>query len=528
MPNSVKLDTSAEVMTPKLWAMVLGVSLGAFMAIIDIQIINASLKEIQGSLGLEMSESGWISTAYLIAEIVVIPLTGYLSTAFGMRSYILWNSSLFVLASILCGFSWNLSSMVFFRVLQGLTGGTLIPLSFQTMLTQLPISKRNLGLAIFGTTATLAPTLGPTVGGWLTESWGWRSIFYMNIIPGTLMILLIRKGMDKSKSQLELIKKMDFLGAITLCLGLGTITYILEEGSGKDWFNDHHIRIASLISIMSLSIFITSQLIKKEPLLNLYLLVERNFGLSAAITTISAMALYGGVFATAVYLGQVHNYGPRDIGSVMMWIGIPQLFVMPFVPWLMHRVDLRVLAFIGFGLFSFSNFLNSHLSYAYAGEHFQTSLILRAIGQPLFMIPLSALAMGMISKEEAGHASSIYNVLRNLGGSLGIATTTNFIISRTQFHFNRSVASLDAQKPIISVNTTDYYYQLLQAGQTKAEASNGVGAHILKTAYRESMVQSFADIFFMISVVLAACLILIIFIKKPSGDASHEGGAVEM
>ncbi len=510
-------------MTRQLWATVLGVSLGSFLAIIDIQIINASLREIQGSLGLDLSESGWISTAYLIAEIVVIPLTGYLSKAFGMRKYILVNSALFIIASIFCGFSWNLHSMVVFRIIQGLTGGTLIPLSFQTMLTDLPESKRNLGLAIFGTTATLAPTLGPTVGGWLTENYGWRSIFYINLVPGLIMLSLIRYGMPKTLGDSSLIKKMDFMGAITLCLSLGTLTYILEEGAQNEWFNDNAIRICTLISLMSFALFIASQLLKKKPLLNLKLLLERNFGLSAMITTVAAMGLYGGVFATAVYLGQVHSYGPQDIGSVMMWIGIPQLFVMPFVPWLMRWVDLRLLAVIGFLLFAASNYLNAHLSFAYAGEQFQTSLILRAIGQPLFMIPLSALAMGMISKEEAGNASSIYNVVRNLGGSLGIALTTNFLVTRTQLHFMRSVASIDFQGPVVSLNTTELYRTYLQLGQTKSEAMSSVGGDILKLAYREAMVQSFGDVFFLTSIVLASCIILILFIKKTKASESSFG-----
>jgi DHA2 family multidrug resistance protein len=514
---------SRDVMTPQLWATVLGVSLGSFMAIIDIQIINASLREIQGSLGLDMSESGWISTAYLIAEIVVIPLTGYLSKAFGMRKYILWNSSLFIIASIFCGFSWNLHSMVFFRVLQGLTGGTLIPLSFQTMLTDLPESKRNLGLAIFGTTATLAPTLGPTVGGWLTENYGWRSIFYINMVPGIIMLSLIRFGMPSSLGNKKLIKRMDFLGAITLCLSLGTFTYILEEGAQNDWFTDNSIRLCTLVSLMSFAIFMASQLLKKEPLLNLKLLLERNFGLSAAITAVAAMGLYGGVFATAVYLGQVHNYGPQDIGSVMMWIGIPQLFVMPFVPWLMRWVDLRLLAVIGFSLFAGSNYLNAHLSFLYSGEQFQTSLILRAIGQPLFMIPLSALAMGMISKEEAGNASSIYNVVRNLGGSIGIALTTNFLVSRGQLHLSNAISSVDFQGPVIQMNTTELYQTFLKNGQNRIEAMNSVAGEVIKLAYREAMVQSFGDVFFLTSIVLASCIVLILFIKKAKVSESSFG-----
>jgi len=512
--NSVDEAIVEPVVTFRQWAAVVGVALGAFMAILDIQIINASLREIQGALNLDLNEGGWISTAYLIAEIIVIPLTAFFSEAIGSRLYILINTVLFIIASACCGCAWNLQSMILFRVLQGLSGGTLIPMSFQTILTSLPASKRNIGLAIFGVTATLAPTLGPALGGYLTDSYGWRSIFFLNIVPGCLMMALISYGMDKARIDLRRLRELDLTGALSMAMGLGTLTYILEEGAGVEWFEDPTIRICGLICVASLSIFLAIQFLKEKPLLNLKLLVDRNFGIAALVTVLASMALYGGVFATAMYLGQVQDYSSQDIGSAMMWIGIPQLFVLPLLPWLMNRFDSRVLIFFGFCLFTYSNWLNYHLDYNYAGEQFRTSLILRALGQPLFMIPLSAMGMAMISKENSGHASAIYNVLRNLGGSIGIALTSTFVVTRVSHHLFAHTANIDPSNVLFQNELTPIQFNLMLHGYLKDDAVTLTGQKVLQLVYRESLIQSFGDVFYIIAVGLATCSFLTLVLKK--------------
>ena len=503
------------------WCAVVGVALGAFMAILDIQIINASLREIQGSLGLDFSEGGWISTVYLIAEIIVIPLTAFCAIAFGTRRYILFNTVVFILASAACGISWNLSSMLIFRALQGLSGGVLIPMSFQTMLTILPVSRRNTGLAIFGLTATLAPTLGPAVGGFLTEFFGWRSIFFLNILPGSIMIGLIYYGMKQTPILKEKLKEIDYVGALTLAIALGTFTYILEKGAESQWFEDSTIRVATLGCIVALSLFACTQLMREKPLLNLKLLLNRNFGISAVVTLLAAMALYGGVYATSIYLGQVQSYSASQIGGIMMWIGIPQLFVMPLLPWLMNRVDLRLLSLIGFVLFAYSNFLNSGLDYNYAGDQFRISMILRAVGQPLFMIPLSALGMAMIKEEDSGDGSAIYNMFRNLGGSMGIALVSTFLIGRTNLHFFSHTAGIDPDNTLVISPMIDLQHEFMLNRYPAADAQILTGKHLLETAYRESLIQSFGDVFLMICAGLIACACFVLLLKKTQVNSSH-------
>ena len=507
------------------WAAVIGAALGAFMAILDIQVINASLREIQGALSLSMTEGSWITTAYLIAEIIVIPMTGALSAAVGVRRFFVVSTIIFLISSVACGFSWNLESIVFFRILQGLSGGVLIPMSFQAILTKLPLAQRNVGFAVFGLTITLAPTLGPTLGGFLTEQLNWRFIFFINVIPGILVAALLMYGFEKSAVQIKLLKKFDFSGAFFLSLALGSLTYILEEGARKEWFEDFSIQVFFLLFIASFAIFLVIMLLKENPLLRISLLKERNFGLSALITLFAAIALYGGVYATSVYLGQVQGYSAQQIGATIMWIGLPQILVMPLLPFLMNRFDLRLLALVGFSLFMISNFLNCSLDMLYSGDQFRLSLILRALGQPLFMIPLSALAMSRIPQTQIAEASAIYNTIRNIGGSIGICLCSTLLVSRTTQHLQNHVELVDTDSPHLWVDyqpTAESFFSQSMSGWLEAKAM--VLRHVLQTAYRDSLIQSFSDAFVVISWGLVLCLIMVLCLKKTSGPASVEGG----
>lgn len=502
-------------MSYKDWIAIFGASLGAFLAILDIQITNASLREIQGSLSVDYSEGGWISTAYLMAEVVVIPLTAYLSTVFGMRNYMLVNSVLFLLASLLCGFSWNLESLIFFRVLQGLTGGTLIPMSFQTMLVLMPPERKAVGIAIFGMTATLAPTLGPSLGGFLTDHYGWRWNFFMNLVPGFFMVAAIAYGYPKNRADYSKLKQMDVVGAFLMSVGLASFTYMLEDGVKHDWFESSAIRMAALLSLVCIPAFISTQLVKKNPLLSLSLLGQKDFALACLITMFSASALYGGIYALSMYLGQIQNYGASSIGLVMMWLGLPQLIVMPLVPLMIRVIDLRILAALGLGLFGLSNFLNSGLDFNFAGQEFSFSLIIRAIGQPLFLIPLSVIGMSVVSPTEAGTASSIFNVLRNLGGSMGIALTGTLLVSRQALHFRNNMDHVSIYDFHTQERINGIQYFLASTGQDLSTAKSQAIQLLIGLAKRESAIQAFADIFYLMSLVLLACVVLVFFFKRP-------------
>jgi len=496
------------------WLVILGASLGAFMAILDIQITNASLREIQGTLGLDFAEGGWISTAYLIAEVVVIPLTGFFSEVFGMRSYMIFNSALFIGASVMAGLSWNLESMIGFRIIQGLTGGTLIPMAFQCMLTFIPEEKRMVGLSIFGIIITLAPTLGPAFGGWLTDNYGWRANFLINIFPGAIMLISLFYGMPRARMNLKKLIHMDFIGMVALTLWLGTLTYVLEEGANKNWFDDNTIRICFLVGLLSFPTFMATQLLRRKPLLKLKLLLNRNFGVAAIVTMTTAIALYGGIYSLSLYLGQVQNYSAQSIGSVMAWIGIPQIAVMPLLPWLMRRVDLRLLVFAGLVLFAVSNSMNSSLSMDYAGDQFKLSLFIRALGQPLFMIPLSQMGMALIHPDEVGDASAIYNVMRNLGGSIGIATAGTMILTRQNMHFFHLLEHVTSHDNIVSDRLSLFQQGFMIQGLGLSESKQKAYKLLVGLTQREALINAFSDVFLIMAVGILLTAFLVLLLKK--------------
>ncbi len=275
------------------WMAVLGAALGAFMAVLDIQIVNSSLQDIQGALGATLDEGTWIATSYLVAEIVTIPLTPWLSKVFSTRLYVIVNGCFFILLSMLCAWAPDLNSMIICRALQGFTGGILIPMAFTIILTSLPPSKRPIGMAIFAITATFAPSIGPAIGGWLTDTYGWQYIFYLNVIPGILFVTVLWMTLPKEPMNLKLLKDGDWLGIITMATGLGCLEVVLEEGNRKDWFGSNLIVTLAIISVISLVVFFWRELTAKKPLINLKLLARRNFSLASVANTTLGFGLYG-------------------------------------------------------------------------------------------------------------------------------------------------------------------------------------------------------------------------------------------
>ena len=320
------------------WIAVMSVMLGAFMAVLDIQITNSSLKDIQGALAATLEEGSWISTSYLVAEIIMIPLTAWLVQLLSARRLAIWVSIGFLFSSLLCSMAWNLESMIVFRAMQGFTGGALIPLAFTMTLIKLPEHHRAKGMALFAMTATFAPSIGPTLGGWLTENFGWEYIFYINVPPGLLMIAGLMYGLEKKAPHWELLKSSDYAGIVTMAIGLGCLQVFLEEGHRKDWLESSLIAGLGATASISLIAFVILQFSKPNPLINLRVLGERNFGLTSISSVGLGMGLYGSIYVLPLYLAQIQNYNALQIGEVIMWMGIPQLFLIPLIPKLMKFI----------------------------------------------------------------------------------------------------------------------------------------------------------------------------------------------
>ncbi|WP_064711038.1 MDR family MFS transporter [Rhizobium bangladeshense] len=509
----------------RMWMAVIGSTLGAFMAVLNIQIVNASLADIQGAIGAGTDDGGWISTSYLIAEIVVIPLSGWLTRVFSLRNYLLVNAILFLIFSVACAFAANLEQMIVLRAIQGFSGGVLIPMAFTIIITLLSKARQPIGLALFALSATFAPAIGPTIGGYLTENWGWEYIFYVNLVPGALMVGLLFASLDRAPMNLKLLAKGDWPGIVTMAIGLAALQTVLEEGNKEDWLGSEFILRLAVVAAVSLTLFIVIELKTANPLLNLRLLARRNFGFGIVANFLLGIALYGSVFVLPIYLARIQGYNSEQIGMVLAWTGIPQLLLIPLVPRLMRRFDVRLLIVVGFALFAVSNFMNVHMTGDYASDQLFWPNIVRAVGQALVFTPLSAIATSGIEQENAGSASSLFNMMRNLGGAVGIASLQTFLSKREQFHSNiltNSVSVFEEATRDRIARLTAYFMNHGVADQALA-GHKAVVAIALKIR-KQANIMAFSDTFFLLGVALVVALLASLLLRKPgrlSGGGAH-------
>jgi DHA2 family multidrug resistance protein len=516
--------TDASSASFKTWIAVVGSTLGAFMAVLNIQIVNASLADIQGAIGAGIDDGGWISTAYLVAEIVVIPLTGWLSRVFSIRLYLLANAILFLAFSVVCAFAQNLQQMIVLRALQGFCGGVLIPVAFTITITLLPKAKQPIGFALFALSATFAPAIGPTIGGYLTENWGWQFIFYVNLVPGALMVAMLWASLERAPMQLSLLRQGDWAGIITMAIGLGALQTVLEEGNKDDWFGSPFIVRLSLTAAVSLALFLWIELRNERPLLNLKLFARWNFGFAILASFLLGIALYGAVFILPVYLARVQGYNSEQIGMVLAWTGLPQLVLIPLVPQLMKRFDMRIIVAAGFALFAASNFMNIEMTAAYAAEQFFWPNVVRAVGQALVMVPLAAVATAGIEQENAGSASALFNMIRNLGGAVGIAMLQTFLTKREQFHSNVLVqsVSLFEESTRARIEHLTRYFLAHGVGDRAAAMHRAVIA-IAGLVRRQAYIMAFSDAFYLLGAALVVALFATLLLRNPGRVAAGGG-----
>jgi len=515
---------AAPAVPAKTWIAVFGATLGAFMAVLNIQIVNASLADIQGAIGAGIDDGGWISTSYLIAEIVVIPLSGWLAQVFSVRIYLLTNAILFLALSVACAFAQDLPQMIVLRAVQGFTGGVLIPLAFTLIITLLPKAKQPVGLALFALSATFAPAIGPTIGGYLTENWGWEYIFYVNLVPGAIMIGMLWFSLESKPMNLALLREGDWPGIVTMAVGLAALQTVLEEGNKDDWFGSPFIVKLSIVAAVSLAVFLWIELTTTKPLLNLRLLVRRNFGFGILANFLLGVALYGSVYILPVYLSRIQGYNAEQIGMVLAWTGLPQLFLIPLVPQLMKRLDARLIIGVGFVLFATSNFMNVFMTSNYAADQLFWPNIVRAVGQALVFAPLSAVATAGIEAENAGSASGLFNMMRNLGGAVGIAMLQTFLTKREQYHSNvltQSVSMLEQATRTRIEQLTQYFTSHGVADH--AEATHRALVAIGRIVQKQAYILAFSDTFYLLGAALIVALMAAMLLKKP--DHLESGGA---
>nr|WP_284676478.1 DHA2 family efflux MFS transporter permease subunit [Vibrio sinus] len=490
--------------------------IGGFMAILDIQITVSSMKVIQGALSASLDQSSWLLTSYFTAEIVAIPLCGWLSKGLGTGRYALWCISGFVGASLLCSLAWNLNSMIVFRALQGFSGGALIPISFRLIIEILPDEKRPMGMSLFSIIATFAPAIGPALGGWLTEHFSWHAIFYINVLPSVIAWILIYRSIKHPSIDWKILRKGDFLGVASVTLFLGCLEVILEKGQDKYWFQSTLICVLTVISVISFVVFLYDQLTCKNPLINMKLFKDYQYSFGLVIYAVLGASIYGTLFMVPYYLTMVHDYTAIQIGSVLLWLGLPQLLVLPFIPALIRRFNTKYLIIFGFIGLAISAFMDSHMSLNYAGPQMIASMVVRALGQPFIMVPLSVLATQRVKSEDAASSAVLINVFRSIGGSMGTAILTTYFTTRIYFH-------VDMLKTTLVSGSQEFYHYLDQVknllinqGQPASStdvntmAMSVLGARITTQAE----IMAFNDLFLVMGVMMLITAVVVLCINK--------------
>jgi MFS transporter, DHA2 family, multidrug resistance protein len=516
---------AADRASVTVWIAVMAAMIGAFMAILNIQITNASLLNIEGGIGTGVDNGSWISTSYLIGEIVVIPLTDYLSRMFSYRNVILLFAALFAAFSVACAFTHDLPSMIAMRGFQGFFGGVLIPMAFTLVFTKLPKGQQPIGLAMFALAVTFAPAIGPTIGGYLTENYGWQTIFFVNVIPTIVMVTTLYFTLERQPMQLGLLAEGDWFGIVTMAVGLASLQAVLEEGNKDDWFGSPFIVKLAVVAAVSLTLFIANELVVEKPLVRLRLLTRRSFGLGTISSVFLGFALFGTVYLLPAYLGQVQGYNAEQIGTVLAWTGLPQLLLIPLVPKLMQRFDIRYIAFAGLALFALSAFMNITMSLDYSGDQLFVPNIIRAIGQALTLAPLSAISLGSVAPEDAAAASGISNMMRNLGGAIGTALLATIVTKREQFHSNIIGQSVHLGREEVRARIDQMTNFFLAHGiSDPATAHQQAIIALANTVKRQALVMGFSDAFAVVGVVLVLSGIAILLTGKPKGGAAAGGG----
>ncbi|MDP0927017.1 DHA2 family efflux MFS transporter permease subunit [Paracoccus onubensis] len=494
--------------------------LGMFMAILDIQIVSASLSEIQAGLSASGDEIPWVQTAYLIAEVIMIPLSGYLSRMLSTRWVFFISSGGFTLMSLMCGLSGSIGEMILWRALQGFIGGAMIPIVFASAFTIFPRSKMHIVTPLIGLVATLAPTIGPTLGGYLTEYLSWHWLFFINVIPGIIVTVAAFLLIDFDEPDLSLFHRFDWWGFLGLALFLGALEYVLEEGSGDDWFADETIVMMTAVTLTGGFLFFWRAFTAKEPIVRLDAFADRNFAMGSLFSFGLGIGLYGLVYIFPVYLSGIREYNALQIGETMMVTGLAMFLTAPVAGRLSQTVDPRLMMGVGFAIFSFSCWMMTRITADWDYWEIFLPQILRGISLMLCMVPVSNIALGMLPPDKVKNASGLFNLTRNLGGAVGLAIINTVLGNREDFHYARIAESVNGSNEAAQQT-------MVMLGDAYSSLGGGASAAALSTltnlARREAMVMSLADIFVVLTLLFTGLALLLLFVQKPAPGGGGGG-----
>lgn len=493
---------------------------GMFMSILDIQIVSASLSEIQAGLSASSSEVSWVQTAYLIAEVIAIPLSGFLSRAFGTRLLFAISAAGFTISSFLCGFASTIEEMIVWRALQGFLGAGMIPTVFASAHTIFPRSKFHIVAPIIGLVATLAPTVGPTVGGYITDLMSWHWLFFINIVPGIGITLGVLALVDFDQPNFALLERFDWWGLLFMAGFLGSLEYVLEEGPQYEWLQDTSVAIFAAVCFVSAIAFFLRVFSAEEPIVDLRTFSNRNFAIGCVLQFCIGIGLYGLTYIYPRYLAEIRGYSALMIGETMFVSGATMFLMAPVVGRLMQKVDVRYIIAFGLVTFALGSWQMTWITRDFDFYELLMPQILRGVGMMCAMVPTNNVALGTLEQHLVKNASGLFNLMRNLGGAVGLAVINQVLNDRTDLHISRlhdRVTWGNAK----AVETLDMFTQRMQG---MGDAAMMALKELSQIVHRQAAVMGYGDAFFMLTLFYVGLSLLVLLLKKPAAAAAGGGG----
>ncbi|HJS84020.1 MAG TPA: DHA2 family efflux MFS transporter permease subunit [Acetobacteraceae bacterium] len=487
---------------------------GMFVALLDIQIVASSLADIGGGLSAAQDEIGWVQTAYLIAEIVMIPLSGWLTRVFSTRWLFAASALGFTLSSILCGFAWSIQSMIVFRALQGMLGAAMIPTVFTSSFHYFEGQRRVYAAAVIGTIASIAPTLGPVIGGWITDTLNWHWLFYVNLVPGLLVALGVALLVDIDKPDLSLLADADYPGIALMAVALGTLEYVLEEGARWNWFDDSTIRNCAIISGLSGILFIARSLTYRNPVVDLRALANRNFLLGCILSFVTGIGIFSTIYLTPLFLGYVRGLSAWQTGIAVFSTGVASVVGVPAYVALGRKIDLRWLMMAGLASFGLSMWSFTFITSDWDGDQFLIPQILRGFPQVFAVAPSVTLGLGSLPPARLKYASGLFNMMRNLGGAVGIAICGAVLNDQTNLHFLNIASTLTPANHAMSDLLADVGGKLTHVLGSSPAGHLAALERLRAIAYREASTMAYADAFRAIMAAFLAATPLVLLMRK--------------
>ena len=506
------------------WLVALAVMLGTFMEVLDTTITNVALPHIAGSLSAGVDESTWVLSSYLVSNAIVLPASGWLALRFGRKRFLMTCIVLFTLSSLACGVAGSLAMLIVCRVLQGLGGGALQPISQAILLESFPRRLHGMANAVFGIGVVIAPIIGPTLGGWLTDNYSWRWCFYINLPVGVLALLLIQTFVyDPEYIRNHKVKRIDYVGLGLLAVGLGALQIVLDKGQREDWFESAWLLKIAMVSGVALVLLVIWELRVPDPVVNLRALRDRNLALGTLMMFGFGGALYGSTVLYPILLQTLMNYTAMLSGLALSPGGIATLICMPICGRLIGLVDPRKLIVFGFSVCAYGLFAMSGFNLQMAFHDAVWPRVVLGVGLAFTFVPLTTVTFATIPREAMGNATGIYNLMRNIGGSAGIAMVTTLLARRAQYHQSVLVAHLNPYDPRVYSSMQQAQHMLQAAGPSAPVVASPTPAMwFYGELQRQATMQAVVDNFWLMSVVMVVLIVGLVFLRRPAhgGPAS--------